>query len=190
MDNRYVKNKYLWPFMPPGNMPIPPVEESMEKFGAGPVTIGVEPRILTEELVAATGKKPAPEFGKLDDAGVSIHIFVRAPDGDRERLRFDCFKNEPHYHYISWRNTHNDHVFIDPTVHTDVVAWVLNLIRTRLSQMLEKSDFDNAAQYVDQKALNAVLPFVAQSAYRAVCNMDKKRAEPERVALADARRRA
>jgi hypothetical protein len=186
MDYRYVKRKYLWPFMPAGNMPIPPVEENTERFSAAAVTIGVEPRILTEELVAASGKKPAPEVGKLDDGGVSIHIFVKASDGDRERLRFDCFRNEPHYHYISWRNSYNDHVFIDPTVHSDVLAWALNIIRTRLAQMLEKCDVENAAQYVDQKSLEVIMPLVAEAAYRGFCHVDKERVE--RAALAAARR--
>src|SRR5665213_568962 len=100
VDSRYVKNKHLFPFMPPGNMPIPPVERNTERFTAGAVTIGVEFRVLTDALIAAMGKKAAPEIGSLDDAGVSIHVFVKAADGDLERLRFDCFRKEPHYHYI------------------------------------------------------------------------------------------
>lgn len=186
MDNRYVKNKHLWPFMPPGNMPIPPVEENMERFGAGTVTIGVESRVLTEALVAAAGKKAAAEVGTLDDSGVSIHVFVKAADGDLERLRFDCFQNEPHYHYISWRRTYNDHVFVDPTVHTDFLAWALDMIRTRLAKMLEKADVENAAQIVDQKRLEEALPFVAAAAYRMRCHADKERITGR--ALADAAR--
>ncbi len=175
MDNRYMKNKYLWPFMPPGNMPIPPVAENMETFSAGAVTIGVESRIITDALVAAMGKKAAPEFGSLDDFGVSIHIFAKAADGDLERLRFDCFQNDPHYHYISWRRTYNDHVFVDPTVHADVIAWSLDLIRTRLAKMLERTDVENPAQIVDQQRLEEILPFVAEAAYRMRCHADRER---------------
>jgi len=174
MDQRYTKHKYLWPFMIHGNMPQPPVAEHMQTFNAGAVTIGIEYRIINDALVAATGKKAAPELGSIDDCGVAIHVFVKAPDGDLERLRFDCFASYPHYHYISWLNTHNDHVFMDPTVHTDVLAWSLNMIRTRLVQMLAKADVDNPAQYVDQERLDQIMPLVTAAAYGAQCNSDKE----------------
>jgi hypothetical protein len=175
VDSRYVKNKHLFPFMPPGNMPIPPVKENTQTFNAGTVTIGVEYRVLTDALVAAMGKKAAPEIGTLDDAGVSIHVFVKAPDGDLERLRFDCFEKEPHYHYISWKNSYNDHVFADPTVYADFLAWSLEMIRTRLVPMLEKADVDGAGQLVDQKRIEIILPTVAEAAYQASRHANKER---------------
>jgi len=175
VDSRYVKSKHLYPFIPPGNMPIPPVKENTQTFNAGTVTIGVEYRVLTDALVAAMGKKAAPEIGSLDDAGVSIHVFVKAPDGDLERLRFDCFEKEPHYHYISWKKSYNDHVFADPTVYTDFLAWSLEMIRTRLVPMLEKADVNGAAQIVDRKSIERILPTVSEAAYQARRHADKER---------------
>jgi hypothetical protein len=169
-----------------GNMPQPPVAQHMQRFEAGAVTIGIEYRIINDALVAATGKKPAPELGSIDDGGVAIHVFVKGPDGDLERLRFDCFANDPHYHYISWKNTHNDHVFIDPAVHSDVLAWSLNMIRTRLVQMLGKADIDNAAQYVDQERIEKVMPLVTAAAYGAQCNSDRE--DIAKAAFADVER--
>lgn len=154
-------------------MPLPPVEKHMEMFSAGAVTIGVEFRILTDDLIAAWGTKADSEFGELNDAGVSLHVFVKAADGESERLRFDCFQEDPHYHYVSWPDKHNYQVFLDPTVVGDPLAWALGCIRARLPQMLEKAGLGNAAQLVDQKRLEEILPLVAASAYRARFQVDK-----------------
>jgi hypothetical protein len=158
---------YIHAFPDAPTMPIPPVAEHMETFKAGAITIGVEYRILTDALLAAMGRKASAELGSLDDTGVSLHVYAKAEDGDLERLRFDCFKNDPHYHYISWPQKRNDHVFFDPNLHGDLLAWSLDLIRTRLPQMLEKTGVADAAQIVDQRSLEEVLPLVTESAYRA-----------------------
>jgi hypothetical protein len=158
----------------------------MERFSAGAVTIGVEFRILTAELLATMGKQASPELGVLNDTGVSLHVFVKAADGDLERLRFDCFQDDPHYHYISWPKKANDHVFVDPTVHGDILTWALETIRARLPQMLEKAGVENAEQLVDRKKIEHILPLVTESAYRARFGADKDRIT--RGALADGQR--
>jgi hypothetical protein len=172
-----------------GHMPIPPVAEHMETFKAGAVTIGVEYRILTNELIATMGMKASSDLGQLDDTGVSLHVYAKGADGDLERLRFDCFKDDPHYHYISWAKKTNEHVFIDPHVHGDILAWALETIRARLPEMLERAGIENAEQVVDRKRLEQILPLVTESAYRSRLNVDKDRIT--RGAMADgARRRA
>jgi hypothetical protein len=56
-------------------MPIPPVEEHTEYFDAGAVVIGVEYRLLTDAIAAASpvetarGTDAGP--GRFDDRGVS-----------------------------------------------------------------------------------------------------------------------
>jgi hypothetical protein len=177
---------YIHRFPDAVGMPIPPVAEHMEIYEAGAVSIGVEFRVLTQELVAALGKAVSQELGRLDDVGVSLHVFVRAADGELERLRFDCFQDDPHYHYLSWSKQRNDHVFIDPTLHGDVLAWALNVIRTRLPQMLERTGIENAAALVDARRLEAILPRVTEAAYRARFHAD--RARVEQGALADGAR--
>jgi hypothetical protein len=70
---------------------------------------------------------------------------------------------------------YNDHVFADPTVHTDFLAWSLAMIRTRLVPMLAKADVEGAARLVDSKSIEKILPLVAESAYRLLCHADKER---------------
>ena len=89
-------------------MPIPPNEKLTEYFDAGNVRIGVEYRILTDDVVAEIRKTLKVANGadegqleNLDDSGVSLHVFAGAAGNQLEYLRFDCFREDPHYHYVS-----------------------------------------------------------------------------------------
>ena len=175
---------YIHRFPDAVDMPIPPVAEHTEiiEIGAA-LSIGVEYRIITNELVETMGQKASAEIETLSDTGVSLHVYVKAADGNLERLRFDCFADAPHYHYLSWAERKNDHVFIDPALHHDVLAGVLDLIRTRLPHMLRKTGIENPEAMVDQRLLEATMPRVAEAAYRARFHADVK--QIERGALAD-----
>ncbi len=181
---------YIHRFPDAVEMPIPPVCEHTEIIRVDEVlSFGVEYRILTNELVEAIGRKQSAELGPLNDTGVSLHVFVKAPDGELERLRFDCFADAPHYHYLSWSERRNDHVFIDPTIHGDVLAFVLDLMRTRLPAMLRRTGLENTDHLVDQQLLEVAMPRVAEAAYRARFHADAGKIAQS--ALADgARRRA
>jgi hypothetical protein len=129
-------------------MPIPPVEAQTTWIDAGAVKIGVEYRLLTDaiaaanEVIAAAGASleaasvtsPVP----LDDRGVSLHVFS-AGTAPQEYLRFDCFDEDPHYHYISWSAMSNEMLHLDPIADGDPLAWALERIRTRLPQMLARA---------------------------------------------------
>jgi hypothetical protein len=153
-------------------MPIPPVEAQTEWFDAGALRVGVEYRLLTDAIAAAApseraagSDRAAPEA--FDDRGVSIHVVGRDADGAREYLRFDCFEDDPHYHYISWREKRNEMLHIDPIADGDPLAWTLERLRTRLPQMLARAGAEQVAARVDARAVEAVLPRVAEAAYRA-----------------------
>ena len=180
---------YIHRFAEPAGMPIPPVAAHTEIFELGAISIGVEFRVLTDEIIAATGRKSSTELGSLNDSGVSLHVFAKTAEGNLERLRFDCFQEAPHYHYLSWSQRRNDHVFIDPTLHGDVLAWVLDLIRTRLVPMLRRTGIEDAERLLDQRELEERMPRLTEAAYRARFHADTQRIS--RGALADgARQRA
>ena len=93
-------------------MPIPPIEAHTRFFEADPIVIGVEYRLLDEEIAAASeiaaarGSDMGPGAG-MDDRGVSLHVYA-VEGGERlEHLRFDCFEEDPHYHYVSWKDRTN-----------------------------------------------------------------------------------
>jgi hypothetical protein len=157
-------------------MPIPPVDSQTTWIDAGAVKIGVEYRLLTDaiaaanEVIAAAGatleaasvSSPVP----LDDRGVSLHVFS-AGAAPQEFLRFDCFDEDPHYHYISWSAMCNEMLHLDPIADGDPLAWALERIRTRLPQMLARAGAADVAARVDPAELERALPRVAEAAYRA-----------------------
>jgi hypothetical protein len=153
-------------------MPIPPVEAHTEWFAAGPLTIGVEYRLVTEAIAAARQVEAATgtdglEAAVLDDRGVSLHV-VGAVDGlPREVLRFDCFVEDPHYHYVDWRAKANEVLHLDPVADGDPLAWALERLRTRLPEMLARAGAAELAVGLDAAAIAAALPKVAAAAARA-----------------------
>ena len=150
-------------------MPIPPVAQQTEYFEAGVVAFGVEYRLLNDAIAAASAVVDAGGSDgarSLDDRGVSIHVFAEVGGERQEVLRFDCFQEDPHYHYVSWSARSNEMLHIDPVADGDPLAWALERIRTRLPQMLERAGADEAAAGVDLRRVDAVLPRVAEAAFR------------------------
>lgn len=152
-------------------MPIPPIEAQMKRFDVGPVTIGVEYRLLDEAISAAhtDAEGYAGDMANVDisDCGVSLHVFGRSGGEEYEYLRFDCFDEDPHYHYVSYKNQTNQMVHVDPVALGDPLAWAIERIRTRLPQMLTRAGAPEIAAEVDMVAVDQVLSQVAEAAYRA-----------------------
>src|SRR5262249_47081166 len=76
-------------------------------------------------------------------------------------LRFDCFQEDPHYHYVSWSARSNEMLHMDPVADGDPLAWALERLRTRLPQMLERAGAAEAAARVDLRRVDALPPRVA-----------------------------
>jgi hypothetical protein len=160
-------------------MPIPPVEAQTEYFEAGAITIGVEYRLLTDAIAAVSTIETAAggdsAGSSFDDRGVALHVFGSSADGSepKEYLRFDCFDEDPHYHYVSFKDRSNEMLHIDPIADGDPLVWALDRIRTRLPQMLERAGAAEVAARVDARLIEAVLPKVSESAWRARYHHDE-----------------
>ncbi len=162
-------------------MPIPAQDANTEYFDAGNIRIGVEYRVLTDAVVAVARMNlmvaaSGGETGKLtelDDCGVSLHVHGIADGENLEYLRFDCFQEEPHYHYVGWSRKTNELLHIDPVCDGDPLTWALERIRTRLPQMLERAGASHIAAMVDLRAIEAVMPKVTEAAFRARYHADK-----------------
>lgn len=152
-------------------MPIPPVEAHCQRFAVGPISIWVEYRLLNDAIAAAhtVGEGLAGDVATVEDRGVSLHIFGEPEPGkpEIEFLRFDCFDEDPHYHYVSYANQTNEMVHLDPHAHGDPLAWALECLRTRLPQLLERAGASTLAARVDSRRLEEALPKVTEAAYRA-----------------------
>ena len=128
-------------------MPIPMVSEHCIPVAAGAVQLVVESRQLTDQILAETyagGEIPAAKV-HYDDFGASLHVC--GTDG-LEHLRFDCFENEPHYHYIEQASQANTVVRIDEIAVGDPIDFSLACVEQRLPDMLRKAGVPALADQV------------------------------------------
>ncbi|HQV56546.1 MAG TPA: hypothetical protein PKV27_00940 [Ilumatobacteraceae bacterium] len=109
---------------------------------AGPVTFVVEARSLTQKALldnerdrAVTDGGIGDNYADLLDGGASLHVL--GADDRLEYLRFDCFDNEPHYHYIDNANQGNTIVRFDNIAEGDPLVWTVRTVGTRLAAMLD-----------------------------------------------------
>ncbi|HYP63930.1 MAG TPA: hypothetical protein VEQ16_08585 [Acidocella sp.] len=119
---------------------IPIMEHHAQFLRAGPVTFGIEGRVLG-----------APQ-GVVGEIGVSLHVFNA--DRSEEWLRFDCFDRGPHYYYVLYHLGHNIVWGYDPAANGPMRPWALNAVRTRLPAMLRKSGAAALAAAVEREGID------------------------------------
>jgi hypothetical protein len=149
------------------NPPVPHVPENTLMFDAGPLTIGVEYRLLNEEILTEVyGAERAAEivanqFGNPDagsthavDSGVSIHVFDSGTGV--EHLRFDDLDSNKHYHYLRSDGRHAV-VWYDDVANGDLVTWALASLRDRADKMLELAGATELAARVDRDVVARAL---------------------------------
>ena len=117
----------------------------------------------TEELIPAGsvtfGLMYRTGVGAKNDEGICIHVYGNdIPGDDKELLRLDCFKLEPHYHYRNANIKQNERLMLDYTAEGGSVEWALDKIRNRLPVMLLRCGAEETARGFDQREVNAVLP--------------------------------
>ncbi len=130
-------------------MPIPMVAEHCIPVDAGAVQLVVESRRLTNEILEQTyGGRTGSDI-HFDDFGATLHVCGTA-DG-LEHLRFDCFENEPHYHYIEQASGANTVVRIDELAVGDPVEFSLACIEDHLPDMLRHCGVADLADEVARR---------------------------------------
>ncbi|CAJ1500457.1 DUF7700 domain-containing protein [[Mycobacterium] burgundiense] len=146
--------------------PLPLVEDDTTFFPAGVVTIGVEfRRVDAETLKAGFGEElVSKENPTIEDSGVSLHV-VGTQD-NREYLRFDCFVEDAHYHYINW-GVGQTVVPFDRAAGGDMLTWALDAIAHRLDAMLSFAGADDLAGSVDMEIVRTAVAEVAPVAREA-----------------------
>jgi hypothetical protein len=152
-------------------MPIPLVDAATTYFPAGVLVIGVEGRQIDPDTVAAElgHLTPAQEAAvkaqqpaDLDDSGPSVHV-IDAATGT-EHLRFDCFDNGPHYHYVIPDEGYQIVVTMDRAACGDPIDFAVGCLQTRLRPMLAAAGRDDLAQLVDDDLIAEVIPAVHELA--------------------------
>jgi hypothetical protein len=115
-------------------LPIPMVAEHCITVDAGAVQLVVESRTLTNEIIEGAFDDLVEAEIPFDDFGATLHVCGTA-DG-LEYLRFDCFENEPHYHYIEQAAGANTVVRIDELAVGDPIDFSLACVEHHLPDML------------------------------------------------------
>jgi len=157
-------------------LPIPAFPQYTRMFEAGPVTFGVEYRLLNEKMIRdAYGENAREQFdntlpptltGTIDEDGVSVHVF--GSQDHLEYLRFDCFADFPHYHYITAREGHQTVMDFDAIADGPILSWTLGCLRSRLPAMLTRSGAPDLAEKLDRTQLDRVLDEVGDEIKAAV----------------------
>lgn len=151
-------------------LPIPMVPEHCIPVDAGAVQLVVESRRLTNEIIRDTYSGSVTNDIPFDDFGATLHVCGTA-DGV-EHLRFDCFENEPHYHYIEQREGANTVVRIDELAVGDPVEFSLSCVEHRLPDMLRHCGVGDLADAV------AADPEKVRSAMTEVRELMRKVSDP------------
>jgi hypothetical protein len=154
------------------HMPIPADMARTKLIAVGEFEFGIQFRELRDDTVAEQKLERASgdtrgKVENLDDVGVAIHVFYTDVDRCVEVLRFDCFHDEPHYHYVNWDTKRNDIVWLDPTAMGDCLQWSLQTIATRLQPMVDHALGAGHGLEIDQQELDKKLPQIAAAAYAA-----------------------
>jgi hypothetical protein len=149
--------------------PQPRAEKSATRyFPAGAITLGLEYRRVTPQPLAATYAKDPVGLAELEeespaggffDQGVTIRVC--GSDDGHEYLRFDCFDNHPHYHYIHCApeggEAVNNVVAFDAVAMGEMLPWAVERIRTRLPEMLSEAGGGHLVGELDSELVNRVL---------------------------------
>jgi hypothetical protein len=129
---------------------IPIMEHHAAFIPAGPITFGVEGRVL------------GTRQGLVGEMGASLHVF--SADRTEEWLRFDCFDRGPHYHYVLHDLGHNIVWGYDRESNGPMLPWALNALRTRLPAMLRKSGAEHLAVAVERHGVDTAALAAAEAA--------------------------
>ncbi len=124
-------------------------------FEAGPVTIGLEYRVINDSIRAARSGN-VTEFKPLgtEFKGFSIHVIETATD--IERLRFDLFPGQWHYHYM--RPPHdNIRVGYDVAAFGSMFDWSLSCLTSRLPQMLATAGAGDLVRSIDPEDMRPIV---------------------------------
>jgi hypothetical protein len=148
-------------------LPIPMVEEHCIPVDAGAVQLVVESRRLTNEILADTYQGAIDPVVVFDDQGATLHVL--GTDDGLEHLRFDCFEQEPHYHYIDQADVANTVVRIDELAVGDPIEFTLACVEQHLSDMLDNCNVPALADEVKGRMdeVHAAMPEVRALMVRA-----------------------
>jgi hypothetical protein len=95
------------------------------------------------------------------DRGPSLQILGDVDGQPVQLLRFDCFENEPHFHYDPQGK--NNRIFLNTGRVEDPIAWSMDYLRGNFGPLVRIAGYGKIADRLDETALAAVLPGVEKA---------------------------
>ncbi len=89
------------------------------------------------------------------DGGVTLYVWSALPEGGPELLRFDFFRNRPHYHAPAENQAET---VISPGDHANAQAWGIDELTTNAAALITRAGFDGVANAIDHAALSEAAP--------------------------------
>lgn len=101
------------------------------------------------------------------DEGLSFCVYGPVKGVEKELLRFDCFKEAPHFHTAV-----HDQNTVKPIVAPDPVAWTLQELETRFEELVSQAGGDelNAEENTGYSSLAFELQATANEALKEVAS--------------------
>jgi hypothetical protein len=98
---------------------------------------------------------------RTGDHGPSLRIYGDVEGKPVQLLRFDCFQNEPHFHYDP--EGKNNQLRMDKANVSDPIAWSMDYLRGNVASLVRIAGYSALADHLDEAALTAALPTVEKA---------------------------
>src|SRR5919199_935699 len=95
------------------------------------------------------------------DHGPSLRVYGDVEGKPVQLLRFDCFENQPHFHYDP--EGKNNQLRMDKTRVSDPIAWSMDYLRGNVASLVRIAGYGALADRLDEAALTAALPTVEKA---------------------------
>lgn len=91
----------------------------------------------------------------MADQGVCAQVYANVDGKDTEILRFDCFDQDPHYHYGP--ENRNVRLHLDKVTCGTPFAWTMHNLRNNLPAMIKRAGYASVAAAVEANPVPASL---------------------------------
>jgi hypothetical protein len=98
---------------------------------------------------------------RTGDRGPSLRIYGDVEGKPVQLLRFDCFENQPHFHYDP--EGKNNQLRMDKANVSDPIAWSMDYLRGNVASLVHIAGYSALADQLDEAALTAALPTVEKA---------------------------
>jgi hypothetical protein len=95
------------------------------------------------------------------DRGPSLQVLGDVDGKSVQLLRFDCFENEPHFHYDPTGK--NNRIFLNKARVSDPITWTVDYLRGNVASLVRIAGYSGLADRLDEQALAEALPAVEQA---------------------------